>query len=487
MEKLMTPDERDRTFDKAPFDKAPFDKALTRHLRSTPTSPAAANLPAGPPSQSASCLDPETLAAYHERSLLPDEMNSAKEHIVGCAHCQAILAHLEVTDSIALPAAEKQEVLVMTPAVAAKPRASRISHGVRWQWFAPASALAAGVLVWVAWHENRPPKLPGANEIKMAKAQEPSPPVPLNTRQAPAPPSSDELDAIARNRGEVGAVTSGVASSKSLQEAEKLKQQDKFDSFARALPAKPSPDKEAELRKDVSRDSSVALMRAENQSDLDAKNVVVGAGAAQEKAEPQNQAANIQSQNQIVAGKVAGPGPLSQVDQTKKTKSPSASPALTYREAAPAPPSQPAPAPPPPATPFNGETASMELTTAVSNSRLVAVPGTKLIWRAGRAGVIELSSNNGASWSRQTSGVLVDLTTGSAPSDKICWIVGRVGAIVRTTDGGEHWTVIHPPVEEDLVLVRAVDSLHATIWTARNLQAFETTDGGVTWKPISPP
>jgi photosystem II stability/assembly factor-like uncharacterized protein len=129
----------------------------------------------------------------------------------------------------------------------------------------------------------------------------------------------------------------------------------------------------------------------------------------------------------------------------------------------------------------------MELTTAVSNSRLVAVPGTKLIWRAGRAGVIELSSNNGASWSRQTSGVLVDLTTGSAPSDKICWIVGRVGAIVRTTDGGEHWTVIHPPVEEDLVLVRAVDSLHATIWTARNLQAFETTDGGVTWKPISPP
>jgi photosystem II stability/assembly factor-like uncharacterized protein len=99
--------------------------------------------------------------------------------------------------------------------------------------------------------------------------------------------------------------------------------------------------------------------------------------------------------------------------------------------------------------------------------------------------VIEFSSDNGASWSRQTSGVLVDLTTGSAPSDKICWIVGRVGAIVRTTDGGEHWSVIHPPVEEDLALVHAVDALHATIWTAHNLKAFETTDGGVTWNPVT--
>jgi photosystem II stability/assembly factor-like uncharacterized protein len=123
----------------------------------------------------------------------------------------------------------------------------------------------------------------------------------------------------------------------------------------------------------------------------------------------------------------------------------------------------------------------------MSNSRLIAVPGTRLLWRAERAGLIEFSRDAGASWSRQTSGVLVDLTTGSAPSDKICWIVGRVGAIVRTTDGGEHWSLIHPPVEEDLALVHAVDALRATIWTAHNLKAFETTDGGVTWNPVSPP
>jgi hypothetical protein len=412
-------------------------------------------------------------------------MNSAKEHILSCAYCQAILAHLETTDSIALPASEKQEVLVMTPAPATlprKPRASRISYGVRWRWLAPAGAVAAGLLVWVAWHENRPPKLPAADEIKMAKAQESSTPLPADTRQAPPSPSSDELDAVARNRGVGGSGTGGIASSKTLEEAGKLKQQDKFDSLARAVPAKPFADKEAELRKDAVRDSSVAAVRAENQTDLDAKNAVgVAAGATQEKAEMQNQAANIQTQNQMITPKVPGPGPLSQVEPSKKAKA--APPAREYRAAAAAPESVPAPPPAPAA--FNGETASMDLTTAMPNSHLVAVPGTKLIWRAGRAGVIEFSSDSGASWSRQVSGVLVDLTTGSAPSDKICWIVGRVGAIVRTTDGGEHWSVIHPPVVEDLALVHAVDPLHATVWTAHNLQAFETTDGGATWKRVT--
>ena len=61
------------------------------------------------------CSESDTLAAYHERSLLPEEMNSWKEHIVGCARCQAILAELEATDSIPLQVPEKEEVLVAAP------------------------------------------------------------------------------------------------------------------------------------------------------------------------------------------------------------------------------------------------------------------------------------------------------------------------------------------------------------------------------------
>ena len=48
------------------------------------------------------CPESDVLAAYHDRSLLPEEMNSWKEHIVGCVRCQAILSELAATDSIPL-------------------------------------------------------------------------------------------------------------------------------------------------------------------------------------------------------------------------------------------------------------------------------------------------------------------------------------------------------------------------------------------------
>jgi photosystem II stability/assembly factor-like uncharacterized protein len=124
---------------------------------------------------------------------------------------------------------------------------------------------------------------------------------------------------------------------------------------------------------------------------------------------------------------------------------------------------------------------------AVSNPRLIAPPGSNVVWRAGRAGLVEFSRDGGASWSRQTSGVLADLLTGSAPSDKVCWIVGRVGAILLTTDGGAHWALISSPLSEDLGGIRATDAQHATIWNARNTKSFETADGGLTWKPVPNP
>src|SRR6266403_6225191 len=184
MEKPMAPDERDRR----------FDKALARHLRS-----------AVPASQGGSCPDSETLAAYHERSLLPEELNSWKEHIVGCANCQNILAQLEATDEISLPAAEREEVLAkrsepviaalnleafpaapapgqsQRTAGAAPPKKSRralLLRGARWQWLAPAGAIAAGLLFWIALHENQPLPLPSLKQVQVATRQPPPPPAP---------------------------------------------------------------------------------------------------------------------------------------------------------------------------------------------------------------------------------------------------------------------------------------------------------------------
>jgi hypothetical protein len=476
MEKPMAPDERDRS----------FDKALARHLRST----APAREPAGqseiPAPHGGACPDPETLAAYHERSLFSEQLNSLKEHIVGCANCQSVLAQLEATDEISLQASDQQEVSrkVSSPILSAgaatskKSRRVLLMKGARWQWLAPAGALAAGLLVWIALHENRPFALPSLKEAQVATKQAPTstaPPVaraeqdvsPAAKATSPKPPSAAD---------ELAAVNSRHASDPS-------KPNEKREYMAQASPSHSLADKEDRLRKDVERHSSDDLRRAEEQLDQDAK---AAAGLRQENAEVQvqTQAANTQLQNQSNANsqKLPGPAPLGQME-TKKARAASA-----------------APVPPPPApqpSAVGGATGglasnydgavSVEAARAISNPRLIAPPSSTFLWRAGRGGLIELSKDSGSSWLRQTSGVLSDLLTGSAPSDQVCWIVGRGGAILLTTDGGAHWKSIHSPLTEDLGGVRATDALHTTIWNARATKSFQTSDGGLTWTPVPSP
>src|SRR5216684_2166795 len=485
MEKPMAPDERDQS----------FDKALARHLRSAAPAGEGARLPEAPASHTGACPDSEALAAYHERSLLPEQLNSLKEHIVGCGRCQAILVQLEATDEISLQAFEQEEVVAkgavsvlaarnveVFPAAAPSPRAAQAAppkksrralllRGARWQWLAPAGALAAGLLVWIALHENQPLSPPSLNHVQIATKQAPPPPPPSvsTTVHEASPPNA----ALSKPQS----ATDEFASANTRGAADAMKSNQKLDSLARVSPSQPLADKEGRLRKDAERESSIALLRADEQLDRDAKT----AGAAkQEKVEVQlqAQATNGQFQNQTNANsqKVPGPAPLGQTE-AKKMKAPSA-----------------APAPPPPQAGVAGgavssynSSASMEVARAISNPRLISPPGSSFVWRAGRSGLIEHSKDGGSSWSRQTSGVLADLLTGSAPSDQVCWIVGRVGAILLTTDGGTHWKVIQSPLAEDLGGVRASDAQHATIWNARATKSFQTSDGGLTWTPVPSP
>jgi hypothetical protein len=487
MEKPMAPDDRDRV----------FDKALSRHLRSAGSLPAAENFSSGPAAASSLCLDAETLAAYHERSLLSEEMNSAKEHIAGCAHCQAILAQLELTDSIPLAAAEKEEALAPAVAPAAAKRgkaAPRPIRGPRWAWLVPAGALAAGLLVWIGQHEKQAQRSPAANEVKIASAEKPAEPLPtLNKQVLTSPaltaPKVAELDETSRARETASGATGGIAgaASKAIPaHQENLKLPAKTDSGTRIASSPALSAKESEFRKDkdAERDSSVALMTAQNQPASEVKGAAIG-GVPQDQSALRNQAAlnqnvNIVAQNQVLQQKVPGPSPLGQMSQaevTKKAKSAAAS--RSSAAAAPA----AAPLPPSSAAAFADE--FRKDAGAIPNQHLVGVPGSAVRWLAGGAGLIEFSTNNGASWSVQSSGVTVDLLTGAATSDKVCWMVGRVGTIVLTTDGGEHWSVVPSPLAEDLGGIRASDALHATIWNLAKTKSFVTSDGGVTWKPVA--
>ena len=437
------------------------------------------------------CPDSDTLAAYHERSLLPEEMNSWKEHIVGCARCQAILAELEATDSIPVQVTEKEEVLAGVagePAAAGesippqeeapltlqeKPRVTPIARRLRWQWLVPAGAVAAGLLVWAAWHENRPlqVKTPEVTTAKMEPSAPLPPSVALDDRQ------SVPGEEVARPPKDQDAV-SGTVPAKAAPESKALEQFEKSDSRGRVSRSEARADKETGARAATSLDS-LSANRAQNQPAQDAKAGV--AGAMSETVEVQTPAANAQlqdqqvQQNQLSQQRISGPNPSKHLEKTKKSKS--ESPSLEYRAAA----ATPAPPPVPAPSAFN-DSAALRMASVVS-PYVVSAPDKKTLWRVGHLGMIEFSSDGGASWSRQVSNVSADLTAGSVPSEKVCWIVGRAGTILLTTDAGAHWATIRSPLPEDLGGVRATDALHATIWNLANTKILETSDAGVTWRP----
>jgi hypothetical protein len=168
-----------------------FEKALARHLRAESAT-------------SSLCLDPETLAAYHERTLSPAELASAKSHIVSCARCQQILAELEVTAELD----QLQETTELAPAVArtASPASSELRRELSppavitqpaspervvaipskrfasLRWAAPAGAIAAALLVWI-----------GVRDLGMLrKSPSEGAQMSANRRQEPAPSASEE-------------------------------------------------------------------------------------------------------------------------------------------------------------------------------------------------------------------------------------------------------------------------------------------------------
>src|SRR5438445_2494289 len=156
-----------------------FENALAVHLRA-----GAKGIP------HAECSDAETLAAYHEGSLPAEQVASLKPHLTSCERCQQILTALEATDQIAAPAVN----ITLQPAAAAKPAVHVLPARKRaiWQWVAPAGALAAALLVWVAVHKETasiiPASAPSPSAKHDARQAETVSPLPPASRTVPSPP-----------------------------------------------------------------------------------------------------------------------------------------------------------------------------------------------------------------------------------------------------------------------------------------------------------
>jgi Photosynthesis system II assembly factor YCF48 len=448
-----------------------FEHALASHLRADNSAPVSR----------AACADAETLAAYHERSLAQEQMTSLQAHVADCERCQEILAQLKATDEIPIAVANTAPQATPDAPHEAKSPVRVLPARTRalWRWVAPAGALAAALLVWVAVHESDsvrvPPPLPSA-ALKQSET----------AKNLPAAPSaltySPSLDATSKNENAFAdaltapntAPQSKIAGAARQRPQSLLKEKDSgsaqkkspvrddFGQLARnplstnALPAS-----------DEGLKSQTEAVRTE------AATTEVAGAAAEAKAVNAQQGAPTSRSAPVEPERDAGAPPPAPSARTEFSRPRAAAPvagAIQQEQQL-------------EATPRFRSNAEMRLANIVTEVTISA-PGGLTSWRVGRAGAVEFSSDAGKTWIVQPTGVVADLLAGSAASDKVCWLVGRSGTILRTTDGGAHWQRLRPPTEGDLRSVSAADAQHATVSSTNG--TYQTTDGGATWNKVAP-
>ena len=465
-----------------------FEKALAQQLRRDARYDAAA------------CLDPETLAAYHERLLAAEEMSAAKNHLVACARCQEILAQLEATQEVvdlqdqrkvpvsmqakggALRAATAREPELLAAHAAAPVAATSkvvqlaTKRSSRLRWAAPIGAIAAVLLLWVGVNgfrsQHRFSKQAtqvAENRSENGRRQESAPASPSFERQKNEAVAHDELKeqpaasppstakSPSEDRGSIAALNAPRAESKTAKKPPAAPHATTRELADAAKPSSgfglgsggaPSIEKSQEEEVAQAKSDGVEAMRSRRDT-LDAdKKLPAAAGALSGVAAAPPPPAPAQKAMQSVAEsvEVSSANALSKdVNDTRAYSKVVLAGGL--------------------ATPFS-----------------VEAPGGKSVWRFGDQGAIFHSKNSGKAWESQISGVTAKLITGSSPSEKVCWIAGANGTLLRTTNGGKHWQLVITPIAGDLGGVHSTDANHASIWDAPNRASYQTADGGVTWQ-----
>ena len=77
----------------------------------------------------------------------------------------------------------------------------------------------------------------------------------------------------------------------------------------------------------------------------------------------------------------------------------------------------------------------------------------------------------------------IEVTGQSSPSDSVCWFVGRAGLVLLTTDAGATFTRVDLAEPLDIASVSATDARIAIVTTVSG-RRFRTEDGGRTWRPF---
>ncbi len=455
------------------------------------------------------CPDAEILAAYAEQALAPAESDQWENHFATCARCRNILRVLSA--SADTPLAEKEVArlgesvsAVRAPIEISKgraPQAGRSNTRVDWRtrWIAPALGAAAVLAVWFAmrppWRamdrdasttliaqapkEEVPPNYAPAETDKLSKvAPQDQPAARLQQKQnlEPAPPPArvsgnaqsfkspaespakrrdEALNEITPNSPGASDAAGSLQMKKSLDRLPESREP-QASASATASTAPPAAPLNAQALAPVP-----AAPQAAAKADLDSR----AKQARQDKAKAESARNEPGREKDAASGQTVGRAASGSVAAQQALAAPQSSVRSIQAVMLP----HPLPA---------------------NSTLLKAISGTTL-WRAGKSGLIERSTDAGKTWVAQTSPSHEDWLAGAALSDTVCWVAGRNGAIARTTDGG-HWELVSPPAGAagaagadgkfpDWMSMTATDAMSATVMAADG-RKFATADGGKTWQ-----
>jgi hypothetical protein len=417
------------------------------------------------------CPDAEVIASYSEQALGPAESAEWEGHFAACARCRKILRVLAASTDTPLAEKEVAQLGKLVSAVRApveitgRSAVSARPRFVDWRtrWLAPAIGVAAVLAVWFAM---RPPWRAtdrGASETLVAQAPKeemPSSPAPAELDQlsnrapqqdrktVPAPPP----DRLAANAAPLN-LPAGAPPERRSAESEGLgKVLPNADLVTNSL--------QKEKKLEVPSDKTATPAPAP----LPPPPPFFMAGAGAEPSAASNQAPGI--------GGGSGGAESRDKQATQRTVGGIVMPELPPRAAM--------------GTRSSQSISAFKATT--ETPAFMKTPSGSTIWRAGKGGRIERSTDEGRTWATQESPTQEDWLAVAAVSDTVGWLAGRNGAIARTMDG-EHWERVPPPVQSagtdvklpDWTGITARDALSATV-TANDGRKFATADGGKTWQ-----
>jgi Photosynthesis system II assembly factor YCF48/Putative zinc-finger len=375
-------------------------------------------------SSAGACPDPETLAAYYQRSLDAADTQRCEMHLAGCPSCREQTAAMVRADESAIagarPAGESEWAWLWD-----------------WRWLAPAAAVLALAVFWLA-RKPTPIRTPGPQPQPLVAMSQPT--------EAPASSLARQSPAIERD------LPSALTANKARANAKELS--------PRARTYAPS----SELKKEA-----VTSGRDENKT-VESENGALVHGTAQPaagsnvpavpSAPPASQDTNDGSAGGVVGGAVGGAVDGAPAGAAKQQPGPVTSELVSR---------------------YSMKDQKVSLQAAYQRSIEIRSPDSQVLWRASGGGLIERSVDGGTTWQAQRPVADARIVTGTALSAKTCWIAGRDGIILLTKDG-TNWTTIPPPVHADFVSISARDDSSATVTTADG-RKFTTQDAGKKWQP----